>query len=199
VIGTPLWPTYALRATGLVVAVPAPLVLLGGLIQVNPIWQYGPYEPWLGTNWRGAVRGGGVHDALRLALGGAQGRRGRRRHDLLDRPRDKPWRTALGAAFFSWVAIIFIAGAADRILVSVGFGYEGQVWFFRVAAFVVPFFVLLITGRVCDELTATNTRWLRSFAGTAVRRGSAGGFEDMTPFEPTGESEERARPTADQV
>jgi hypothetical protein len=24
--------------------------LLGGLIQVDPIWQYGPYEPSLGTN-----------------------------------------------------------------------------------------------------------------------------------------------------
>jgi hypothetical protein len=33
-------------------------------------------------------------------------------------------------AFFSWVAIIFIAGAADRILVSAGFGCEEQVWFF---------------------------------------------------------------------
>ena len=26
------------------------LFLLGGLVQINPIWQYGPYEPWLGTN-----------------------------------------------------------------------------------------------------------------------------------------------------
>ena len=26
------------------------LLLLGGLIQINPIWQYGAYQPWLGTN-----------------------------------------------------------------------------------------------------------------------------------------------------
>ena len=26
------------------------LFLLGGLVQINPIWQYGPYQPWLGTN-----------------------------------------------------------------------------------------------------------------------------------------------------
>jgi hypothetical protein len=69
----------------------------------------------------------------------------------------------------------------------------------RTTAFVVPFFVFLITRRICDELKATNTHPLRSFAGSAVRRGSAVGFEDITPSEPTGESGERAGPTADQV
>ena len=29
---------------------PAILVALGGLVQVNPIWQWGPYEPYYGTN-----------------------------------------------------------------------------------------------------------------------------------------------------
>jgi ubiquinol-cytochrome c reductase cytochrome b subunit len=81
------------------------------------------------------------------------------------------------------VAIIFIAGAADRILVSVGFGYEGQVWFFRVAAFVVPFIVFLITKRVCEELRASETHPLRSFPGGAVRRTGRGGFEEISPAE----------------
>jgi ubiquinol-cytochrome c reductase cytochrome b subunit len=215
VIGTPLWPAYALRALGLMVAVAAVLVLLGGLIQVNPIWQWGPYEPWLGTNgaqpdwylgWLiGALRlmpsleihflnhtwipnpffGGVLFPGIVFTTLYAWPFLERRivhergRHDLLDRPRDKPWRTALGAAFFSWVAIIFIAGAADRILVSVGFGYQGQVWFFRIAAFVVPFIVFLITKRVCEELRATETHPLRSFPGGAVRRIGTGGFEEI--------------------
>jgi ubiquinol-cytochrome c reductase cytochrome b subunit len=221
VIGTPLWPAYALRALGLMVAVAAVLVLLGGLIQINPIWQYGPYQPWLGTNaaqpdwylgwligalrlmpgfdihllnhtwvpnpfWGGVLFPGIVFTTLYLwpwlerRIAGD-----RRRHDLLDRPRDKPWRTALGAAFFSWVAIIFIAGAADRILVSVGFGYQGQVWFFRIAALVVPFFVFLVTRRVCEELRATDTHPLRSFPGTVVRRDQDGGFEEIPMSELT--------------
>jgi ubiquinol-cytochrome c reductase cytochrome b subunit len=219
VIGTPLWPAYTLRAVGLMVAVAAVLVLLGGLIQINPIWQYGPYEPWLGTNgaqpdwylgWLiGALRlmppleihffnhtwvpnpffGGVLFPGIvftTLYLWPWAERRiagDRLRHDLLDRPRDKPWRTALGAAFFSWVAIIFIAGAADRILVSVGFGYQGQVDFFRVAAFVVPFIVFLVTRRICDELAATETHPLRSFAGSAVRRTPDGGFDEISPTE----------------
>ena len=230
-IGTPLWPAYAARALGLMIAVAAVLVLLGGLIQVNPIWQYGPYEPWLGTNgaqpdwylgWLiGALRlmppleihflnhtwvpnpffGGVLFPGIvftTLYLWPWAERRiagDRRRRDLLDRPSDKPWRTALGAGFFSWVAIIFIAGAADRILVSVGFGYEGQVWFFRVAAFVVPFIVFLVTRRICEELKVTETHPLRGFVGSTVRRRSDGGFEEIAPTEPTGEPETATKPT----
>jgi ubiquinol-cytochrome c reductase cytochrome b subunit len=50
VVGAPLWPAYALRSLGWLLAVAAMLVLLGGLVQINPIWQWGPYEPWVGEN-----------------------------------------------------------------------------------------------------------------------------------------------------
>ena len=50
VVGAPLWPSYALRSLGWMLAVAAVLVLLGGLVQINPVWQWGPYEPWVGEN-----------------------------------------------------------------------------------------------------------------------------------------------------
>jgi quinol---cytochrome-c reductase cytochrome b subunit len=50
VVGSPLWPGYALRSLGWLAATAAVLVLLGGLVQINPVWQWGPYEPWLGSN-----------------------------------------------------------------------------------------------------------------------------------------------------
>jgi ubiquinol-cytochrome c reductase cytochrome b subunit len=50
VVGAPMWPAYALRSLGWLFAVAAVLVLLGGLVQINPIWQWGPYEPWVGEN-----------------------------------------------------------------------------------------------------------------------------------------------------
>jgi ubiquinol-cytochrome c reductase cytochrome b subunit len=50
VVGSPMWPTYAFRSIGLMFAVAAVLFLLGGLVQINPLWQYGPYEPSIGTN-----------------------------------------------------------------------------------------------------------------------------------------------------
>jgi ubiquinol-cytochrome c reductase cytochrome b subunit len=50
VVGTTMWPGYALRSLGLLAAVAAVLVLMGGLIQVNPVWLWGPYHPYIGTN-----------------------------------------------------------------------------------------------------------------------------------------------------
>jgi ubiquinol-cytochrome c reductase cytochrome b subunit len=43
-VGAPMWPGYALRSVGLMLIVFAVLVALGGLVQINPIWQWGPYE-----------------------------------------------------------------------------------------------------------------------------------------------------------
>jgi ubiquinol-cytochrome c reductase cytochrome b subunit len=215
VIGTPLWPAYAFRATALMLATAAVLFLLGGLVQINPIWQYGPYEPYLGTNgaqpdwymgWLiGALRlmpgfdvtvggytllpnpffGGvlfpGVVFAV-LYMWPAIERRltgDRRRHDLLDRPRDAPWRTAFGAAFFVWITVIFVAGAADRLLVDVGFPYQGQVWFFRVLAFALPVAVFFLVRRICRELRESGVRPLRSWTGAIVRRAPDGSFEEV--------------------
>jgi ubiquinol-cytochrome c reductase cytochrome b subunit len=50
VVGTPMWPAYALRSVGLLLATAGVLFLLGGLVQINPIWQWGPYHVWLSEN-----------------------------------------------------------------------------------------------------------------------------------------------------
>jgi ubiquinol-cytochrome c reductase cytochrome b subunit len=215
VVGTPLWPGYALRSAGLALAVAAVLFLMGGLIQINPIWQWGPYEPWLGTNgaqpdwymgWLiGALRlmpsfephvggwtlapnpffGGVLFPAIvfgTLYLWPAIERRvsgDRARHDLLDRPRDNPWRTAVGVGFFTWVFTVFAAGAADRVFVNLGIPYTGQVWVFRFAVFVLPVLAFLITRRVCRELKASELHPMRDWVGTAVSRTGTGGFEEV--------------------
>jgi ubiquinol-cytochrome c reductase cytochrome b subunit len=49
-VGNPMWPGYALRSIGLLLLVSAVLVALGGLVQINPIWQWGPYELNRSTN-----------------------------------------------------------------------------------------------------------------------------------------------------
>lgn len=45
IVGSPLWPRYALKATGVAFLVFAVLALLGGLFQINPVWIYGPFDP----------------------------------------------------------------------------------------------------------------------------------------------------------
>ena len=46
VVGSRMWPAYALRSLSLLFAVGAVAFLLGGLVQINPVWVWGEYEPW---------------------------------------------------------------------------------------------------------------------------------------------------------
>ncbi len=45
VVGSPLWPTYAAKSIAMGAFVAGVCALLGGLVQINPVWLYGPYEP----------------------------------------------------------------------------------------------------------------------------------------------------------
>jgi ubiquinol-cytochrome c reductase cytochrome b subunit len=213
VVGTPLWPGYALRSIGLLLAVGATLFLLGGLVQINPIWQWGPYEPGLSTsgaqpdwyvgwligalrlmpNWEPHVGGytlipnpffgGALFPTVVFLLLYAWPSIERRvtgdrlRHDLLDRPRDNPWRSGVAAGFLTWVFVIFFAGSMDRLFFRAGFPYESQVWFFRIAALVLPFVAYRLVRRICEELKAREEHPLRGSGAVSVRRTSDGGFE----------------------
>ncbi len=181
VLGTPTWPGYALRSLGLFGIVAGVLLLLGGLVQVNPIWEWGPYETWLSTNgaqpdwYLGWLIGGlRLMPPLELQAGGYTivptpfwggilfptivfvvlyawpfiGRRffdGPGRHNLLDRPRDNPTRTAAVLALTAWVFTIFAAGAADRFFLRSFISYEAQVWFFRGMAFLLPVIIFFVS------------------------------------------------------
>jgi ubiquinol-cytochrome c reductase cytochrome b subunit len=188
IVGVPTFPGQTPRSLGLLFSVAALLFLLGGLVQINPIWQWGPYETALGTNgaqpdwylgWLiGALRlvpnfdlviggrtivpnpfwGGALFPLvvlIVLALTPWAERRltgDRRYHNVLDRPRDAPGRTAFGAGFLTWVFLVFVSGSADRAYVFFNLSYVGQIWFYRIASLVAPFVVFFITRRICREL-----------------------------------------------
>jgi ubiquinol-cytochrome c reductase cytochrome b subunit len=188
VVGLPTFPAQTPRSLALLLFTAAVLFLLGGLIQINPIWQWGPFEPWLATNgaqpdwylgWLiGALRlmpsfdltvshftlvpnpfWGGVGFPLLvlfvLAVFPWAERRltgDHRVHNIADRPRNAPNRTAFGVAFLSWVFLIFVFGAADRIFVLWGFPYNAQLLMFRIGIWVVPLFLFFVVRRVCREL-----------------------------------------------
>jgi ubiquinol-cytochrome c reductase cytochrome b subunit len=194
VVGAPLWAGQALRSGGLFFATTAVLVLLGGLVQINPVWNWGPYEPYLASNgaqpdwylgwligalrltpnWEPTIGGftlagnpffggllypGLVFGALffwpnleRLVTGD------RRRHHLLDRPRDAPRRTAIGVAALVNIITVFVAGAADRVLVELGFDYVAQVRVFQVLVLAGPILAYVVTKRICDELRRREPR-----------------------------------------
>src|SRR4051794_1696016 len=208
-----MWPGYALRSIGLMLAVAGVLFLLGGLVQVNPIWEWGPYHTYLSTN--GAQPDwylGWLIGALRLVVafeprigdvtlvpnpfwGGAlfptlvfgflyswpaierHVTGDYRRHDLLERPRDNPWRTAIGAAAFTWVTIVFVAGSLDQFYFRLNVPYEGQIWFWRFGVFVLPAIVFFLVRRACRDLKESEAHPLRGWYGTVVRRRPDGGYE----------------------
>jgi ubiquinol-cytochrome c reductase cytochrome b subunit len=214
VVGYPAVPGYAPRSLALAFATAGVLVLLGGLVQINPIWQYGPYETGLSTN--GAQPDwylGWLIGALRLVpafdvhvfgytlvpnpfWGGAffpmvvfgflflwpwLERRfsgDLAYHNLLDRPRDAPWRTAIGTAFFTWVGLVFVVGSADRVFAELGIPYTWQIWIFRIAVFVVPVLALLLAKRICDELRVNELHPFRGVTGAVVERAPTGGFRE---------------------
>jgi ubiquinol-cytochrome c reductase cytochrome b subunit len=45
VVGTRLWPVQTFKYTAIGLLTAAVLALLGGLAQINPVWQYGPFDP----------------------------------------------------------------------------------------------------------------------------------------------------------
>jgi ubiquinol-cytochrome c reductase cytochrome b subunit len=191
-IGVPLFPGQTPRSLALMLGVFGLLFLLGGLVQINPIWQWGPFEPYLGTNgaqpdwylgWLiGALRlmpsfdvtvghftlvpnpfwGGALFPLLVLVLLAAfpwierRLAKDYRAHNIADRPRDAPNRTAFGVAFLSWVFLIFLFGSADRLFVLLGLSYDLQLYMFRIAVFVVPPVLFFLVRRLCRELQAAD-------------------------------------------
>ena len=75
-------------------------------------------------------------------------------HNLLERPRDNPTRTATALAIVVWVFLVFMAGSADRVYVWLGLSYSHQIWGYRVAVIVLPVVTWFVTRRVCRELLA---------------------------------------------
>jgi len=190
VVGVPTWPGQTPRSLGLMLSVAGVLFLLGGLIQINPIWLWGPYHTYASTNgaqpdwylgwligglrlmpgfdvvigkytlipnafWGGALYPLIVFGFLYFAPWLERVLTGDRAyHNVLDRPRDAPRRTAIGVAMIVWVVLVFAAGSADRVDVLFGITYVSQIWVYRVLVFVGPAVGAVIAYRICKELQA---------------------------------------------
>jgi ubiquinol-cytochrome c reductase cytochrome b subunit len=44
VVGRPFWPVQVFKSTGLLLLTAAVIAVIGGLIQINPVWNYGPFD-----------------------------------------------------------------------------------------------------------------------------------------------------------
>jgi ubiquinol-cytochrome c reductase cytochrome b subunit len=189
-VGVPAFPGQAPRSLGLLFGTAGVLFLLGGLVQINPIWEWGPYHTYAATNgaqpdwylgWLiGGLRlvpswdftighytvvpnpfwGGALFPLVVFGFMLAWPALERRFtgdtafHNLLDRPRDAPWRTSIGIGVLTWVFLVFIAGSADRAYVLFNVNYSAQIWVYRVLVFLGPIAAAMIAFRVCLALQA---------------------------------------------
>ncbi len=122
----------------------------------------------------------------------------REEHNLLNFPRDMPWRTAFGAAVIAFMVVLTVAGGNDLIASSLGVSVEAITRFLRVAVFALPLLTYAVTYWLMRELRRSGIHPIREASITTVRRTPTGGFEIAEEFEagglPNPEGQESTEP-----
>ncbi|MFB6936337.1 cytochrome bc1 complex cytochrome b subunit [Streptomyces chartreusis] len=122
-----------------------------GLIRVMPGWEL---NAWGHTLELGVFIPFSLFPLILLALGlypflEAWVTGDRREHHILDRPRNVPVRTGLGAAWLSLYAVLLIGGGNDIVATHLHLSINVITWFVRIAVFVVPVLTYVVTKRIC--------------------------------------------------
>ncbi|WNB84466.1 cytochrome bc complex cytochrome b subunit [Cellulomonas sp. ATA003] len=73
-------------------------------------------------------------------------------HHVLDRPRNRPFRTAFGVAILTAFFILLLAGANDLVAAHFYMSLNDLIRVFRVLFFVGPVLAFIITKRICLSL-----------------------------------------------
>lgn len=224
VVGFPLMPVYLAKAGGFFFIVFGMTALIAGLVTINPIWMFGPYDPTAASagsqpDWYMGFAEG----ALRLMLpweihafghtlslnvlvpgvllipamyGAALAypflerwatRAGPQEHHLLDRPRDAPTRTSIGAGALAFYICLFLAGGNDIIALKLHLSIEAITMTLRVLLFVAPFTVGWVTRRICLSLQRRDHALVTHGRETGMLvRTAGGGFierhEALSPY-----------------
>jgi ubiquinol-cytochrome c reductase cytochrome b subunit len=75
--------------------------------------------------------------------------RDRARHNLLQRPRDVPVRTSLGAMALTFCFVLFVSGGNDLIAKAFDISLNAMTWGGRIATLVLPPLAYVVTYRIC--------------------------------------------------
>jgi ubiquinol-cytochrome c reductase cytochrome b subunit len=99
----------------------------------------------------------------------------RREHQLLDRPRDRPKRTALGAGFLAFYFLLFCASSTDVLANFFEVSLNEVLWTFRIVVLTVPWVVGFVTYRICLDMAGVPGIGKRKRA-VVVTRSAAGEY-----------------------
>nr|WP_241698323.1 cytochrome b [Flaviflexus huanghaiensis] len=76
----------------------------------------------------------------------------KREHHILDRPRNVPVRTAIGAVLIVQFIILVITGSNDIIATHFELSINGITWVLRILFLIAPFITFWVTKRICLSL-----------------------------------------------
>jgi ubiquinol-cytochrome c reductase cytochrome b subunit len=188
VVGYPLMPVYVAKAGGFFFIVFGVIMLISTFFTINPIWNYGGYDPSpvsAGTQPDWYI--GWLDGALRLAPTGIEFMVGdytvstnillplvislvflaavaiypfienwvtgdKREHHVLDRPRNAPTRTAIGAAGVTFYAVLWAGASTDLIATNFKMSLNQVLVSMQISLIVLPFVAFFVTKRLCLAL-----------------------------------------------
>ena len=114
-------------------------------------------------------------------------------HHLLDRPRDRPVRTAFGAAVFGFYFVLFGASSTDVLANYLSLSLNFVLWAFRVLCIIVPLIVFPVAYKICKELQGTPGAGQRK-RPNIVLRSADGGYAAVPAAEYPGYVEPELEP-----
>jgi len=206
IVGDRFFPTFAVKSGGLFFVVFGVCAALGGLVQINPIWLWGPYNPaqvsaasqpdWYigfldGSTrlfppvdinlpgdytipalfWPTVVIAGLMFTVLALyPLIERKMTKDTAYHHLLQRPRDVPVRTSLGAMALTFYLVLMISGGNDVIADKFDISLNAMIWVGRIGCIVLPPIAYVITYRICLGLQQHDREVLEHGIETGVIR-----------------------------
>src|SRR6201994_4164389 len=181
VVGVRVMPVFAVKSGAFFALCTGILGLMGGLLQINPIWNLGPYKPsqvsagsqpdfymmwteglariwpawefYIGHHtipavvWVGIIMGLvfallTIYPFLEKRFSGD-----RAHHNLLQRPRDVPVRTAIGAMAIAFYMVLTLSAMNDVLAFKFHVSLNATTWIGRIGMIVLPPFVYFIAYR----------------------------------------------------
>jgi ubiquinol-cytochrome c reductase cytochrome b subunit len=227
VVGVRVMPVFAVKSGAFFALTVGILGLMGGLLQINPIWNLGPYKPsqisagsqpdfymmWtdglirMWPPWEFYVGHHTIPQSVWIAIlmglifvllivypflekrfSGDHAH-----HNLLQRPRDVPVRTAVGAMAIAFYIVLTFACMNDIIAFKFHISLNATTWVGRIGMIVLPPFVYFIAYRWCVGLQRSDRAVLEHGIETGIiKRLPHGAYIEL--HQPLGPIDEHGHP-----
>ncbi|WP_458689977.1 cytochrome bc1 complex cytochrome b subunit [Nocardia tengchongensis] len=202
VVGARIIPVFAADQGAFFALTLGIVAIMGGVFQINPIWNLGPYNPsqvsagsqpdfymmwtdgmarlmppwelYLGRYtvpapfWVALIMG--LVFTVLIAYPWIEKRLtgDTARHNLLQRPRDVPVRTAIGAMAIAFYMVLTLACVNDIISLKFDISLNATTWFFRIALLLAPPIAYFAAYRFCIGLQRSDRAVLEHGIETGV-------------------------------